>query len=122
MKFLIVFIIFSQNKNPYKAAWMSTFVPGLGQIYTGNYIKGLSFFGAEVYLINRLIRDYPKIDKDENTLYRFSYNFVLALGLWSFNIADAYVSAHLYKFEGDTTLMGFNLKNDRWIFIIEGKF
>jgi|GEM_PF-3329504 len=122
MKFLIIFLIFSQNKNPVKAAWMSAFIPGLGQVYTGNYIKGALFFGGEVYLVNQLIKDYPKIDKDENALYRFSYNFILAVGLWSFNIADAYVSAHLYKFESDTSLMGFNIKNDRWIFMIEKKF
>ncbi len=122
MKFLIIFFIFFQNKNPIKAAFMSTFIPGLGQVYTGNYIKGAIFFISEVYLLKNLIKDYPEIDRDEDILYRFSYNFVLAVGLWSFNIADAYVSAHLYKFEKDTSLMGFNLKREKWILLIEKKF
>ncbi len=123
MKFLLIFILFSQNKNPVKAAWMSAFLPGLGQFYTGNYIKGIVFFGAETYLLKELIKDYPEIDKDKNILYRFSYNFVLAVGLWAFNIADAYVSAHLYNFDKDTSLMSFYIRKEKRLgIIIEKKF
>ncbi|MEO0295667.1 MAG: DUF5683 domain-containing protein, partial [candidate division WOR-3 bacterium] len=104
IKFLFLFLILTENKNPVKAAWMSAFLPGLGQIYTGNYIKGLVFFGGEVFLIRELIKDYPYVEKNQDALYRFSYNFILSFSLWAFNILDAYVSAHLYKFERDTSL------------------
>ena len=122
MKFLLLFLLLAQNKNPVKAAWMSAFLPGLGQVYTGNYIKGVVFFGGEVFLLRELLRDYPYIDKNKDALYRFSYNFILAFSLWAFNIADAYVSAHLYKFEKDTSLFGLRIKEEKLILMIEKKF
>lgn len=105
IKFFLLIFFINQAKSPVKAAWMSAIVPGLGQIYTGNYLKGAIFFLGEVYLIRNLIRDYPKIDKDKNSLYRFSFNFIISVSLWSYNIADAYVSAHFYKFGRDTSLV-----------------
>lgn len=103
-KFFLLIFLFTQTKSPTKAAWMSAFVPGLGQIYTGNYLKGIIFFLGEIYFISELIKTYPKIDKDKNSLYKFSFNFIISISLWSYNIADAYVSAHLYNFESDTSL------------------
>lgn len=122
MKFLLLFLILTQNKNPVKAAWMSAILPGLGQVYTEDYIKGIFFFGGEVFLLKELLRDYPYIDKNQDALYRFSYNFILSFSLWSFNILDAYVSAHLYKFERDTSLLGLYIKEEKLILIIEKKF
>ncbi|MEO0289815.1 MAG: DUF5683 domain-containing protein [candidate division WOR-3 bacterium] len=122
IKFLFLFLILTENKNPVKAAWMSAFLPGLGQVYTGNYIKGAFFFCGEVFLLRELLRDYPYIEKSQSALYRFSYNFILSFSLWAFNILDAYVSAHLYKFERDTSLMGINIKEEKFIFLIEKKF
>ncbi len=122
MKFLLLFLILTQNKNPVRAAWMSAILPGLGQVYTGNYIKGIFFFGGEVFLLRELLGDYPYIDKNKDALYRFSYNFILSFSLWAFNISDAYVSAHLYKFERDTSLFGLSIKEEKLVLMIEKKF
>ncbi len=108
MKFLILLVL-SGTKSPAKAAIYSFLVPGAGQFYVGDYFKGAVFAGTQGYLLYELYRTYNnrqkwKRDTTNYYEYRISYFSVLYVGVWAFSIADAYVSAHLYEFEKDTTL------------------
>ncbi len=79
------------EKSPLKAVILSTLLPGGGQIYTENYLKGIIFTSGEGLLLYFTIKEKEK-EKRSNLLW-----WTAALHI--FNIADAYVSAHLYKFE-----------------------
>lgn len=79
------------EKSPVKAIILSTLFPGGGQIYTENYLKGIIFTSGEGLLLYFTIKEKEK-EKRNNLLW---WTAVFHL----FNIADAYVSAHLYKFE-----------------------
>lgn len=101
----ILFLLFSQmvkdttktetlpiyEKSPMKAVILSTLFPGGGQIYTENYLKGIIFTSGEGLLLYFTIKEKEK-EKRSNLIW-----WTAALHI--FNIADAYVSAHLYKFE-----------------------
>ena len=83
-------------KSPSKALWFSTFFPGLGQYYTENYLKGTIFLFGEATLTYFIIK--------ENKKERASDLLWILAGLHIFNMADAYISAHFYKFKEETKL------------------
>ena len=82
----------SKVRNP-QLAWKLSVVPGLGQLYNGKYIKSLGFIGAEYFAVTRFMEL-----KDINRIgLRNTYAWwVLGLFLW--NIMDAYVDAQLSTF------------------------
>jgi len=119
-------------KVPSKAALYSAVLPGLGQAYNGKYWKmpivyiamGTGIYAAvwnqqnydiflEAYKIRKSggIDDYYNILKDEKQLISWmdyyrnqrDMSILITLGLYAFNILDAYVDAHLSN---------FNISND----------
>lgn len=93
------------KRSPALAVALSGVLPGGGQIYTGNYIKAAAFAGALGYIGYQ----YHKEDlaaKASPNLYqwwdhdwerrRYKWWFI---GVWLVSMADAYVDAHLYKFD-----------------------
>lgn len=100
-------------KSPGRAMLLSTILPGTGQFYTENYLKGaiitatwgtLSFLVAREHL---RARNALTIN-DTNTYlqHRDQRNNLLwwDAAVWVFSIADAYVSSHMYKFKEQETL------------------
>ena len=143
IKAIIIFITlltfyfpsFAQNKDsitikhsPKKAALMSTFVPGLGQVYNKKYWKTPIIYaglGTLTYFIINNNDQYNKFrlaykyrtDSDPNTIDNLSYysdeqlkinreyyrsnlelSVILTGALYLLNIVDASVDAHLFKF------------------------
>ena len=79
-------------RNP-RIAWKLGFVPGLGQLYNGKYLKALGFIGSEYIAIT----NFNKYNKYNNITLRNSYAWII-FGLYVWNILDAYVDAHLSTF------------------------
>jgi len=79
------------EKSPNKAILFSALFPGGGQFYTENYIKGTIFLLGEGTLIYFTLKEKDK-EKKSNLIWWTAAVHIL-------NIADAYVSAHLYKFK-----------------------
>ncbi len=105
----ILFLLLTLNsKSPTFSAWFSFLIPGGGQFYTGNYLKGTLIAGVQGYLIYEFNRIYnlKKEKKIADTTYerKMVYNSIWYLITLTYSLADAYVSAHLYNFEKDTTL------------------
>ena len=77
----------------YELAWKLSVIPGMGQLYNGKYIKAIGFMSAEYFAVSRLIEL-----KTENRIgLRNTYGWWV-LGLFVWNMLDAYVDAHLSTF------------------------
>jgi hypothetical protein len=94
-------------KKPHRSAFLavsfSAVLPGGGQLYTQNYLKAAGFAGALGYLGNKWYRydkDYMNSsDAETDYYYEKRRKYMLwTIGVWMGSLADAYVSAHLYKF------------------------
>jgi hypothetical protein len=72
------------HKNPNLAAFLSLF-PGLGNVYNGLYMRGVTFFLVIVSLIAIVVKDHP--------LFGMAIAF-----FWLFNIIDAYRQATLINY------------------------
>ena len=100
-------------KSPGKAMLFSTLLPGAGQYYTENYLKGalmtaawgtLGYLAIHEHLQARTAlhdsNEYSYIEhRDQRNLWLW-----WTAAVWVFSIADAYVSSHLYKFKAQETL------------------
>ncbi|MFN8415123.1 MAG: DUF5683 domain-containing protein [Cytophagaceae bacterium] len=122
------------NKDANRAALMSAVVPGLGQIHNKSYWKLPIIYGGGAvlgYLIytnkqgwndyrnaydirssgnltgdpefDRYTPDQIKVIRDDYRRY-FQMNVLFAVGLYSLNIVDAYVDAHLKTFDVNESL------------------
>jgi len=117
---IIMVITFScsaleNGKKPLKAAALSFFAPGVGQLYNESYLKfGLvcavetSLIGLTIYHHFKAEDYYNKYEMIENEEYYSKYsdyyykkqNDLWWLGVTIFlSTVDAYVDAHLYNFE-----------------------
>lgn len=100
-------------KKPHRSAFLavsfSAVIPGGGQLYTQNYLKAVGFAGALSYLGH----NWYNADKqymstiigsaEEDFYYERRRKYMLwTIGVWLGSLADAYVSAHLYKFNQNT--------------------
>jgi len=81
-----------KNKDP-SIAWKLSFLPGLGQIYNKDYLKGFLIFSSEVILLKNA-------SIATNLTTRNSYIW-WAIGIYVLNIIDAYVEAELSTFSED---------------------
>uniref|UniRef100_A0A7C6A8I0 DUF5683 domain-containing protein n=1 Tax=candidate division WOR-3 bacterium TaxID=2052148 RepID=A0A7C6A8I0_UNCW3 len=104
------------DKSPGKAMLLSAILPGAGQFYTENYLKGGIITLAWGTLGFLSIREHQKAlnalsVSDTNTYkkHRDQRNNFLwwTAAVWVFSLADAYVSSHMYKFKGQETLSAF---------------
>ena len=82
-----------EPKNP-KLAWKLSIVPGLGQVYNEEYLKGFLFFSSEVALL-RNISIYSTDIAMRNSLAW------MIIGIYIYNIIDAYVDAELSSFSNN---------------------
>ena len=78
--------------NP-KVAWKLGFIPGLGQLYNGKYLKAFGFIGGEYIAVSR----FNKFKNDKSKGLRNTYAWWI-IGLYIWNILDAYVDAQLSTF------------------------
>jgi|GEM_PF-895273 uncharacterized BrkB/YihY/UPF0761 family membrane protein len=96
-------------KKPHRSAFLavsfSAVFPGGGQLYTQNYLKAAGFGGALGYLgynWYKANRDYMNSvigSTEEEAFYQRRRKYMLwTIGVWLGSLADAYVDAHLYKF------------------------
>lgn len=102
MKFLVLLIVVIGGKSPGKAVLLSAVIPGGGQFYTGHYARGVIYFVSESYFgITSLLhlRNYYRKGKELSEFNKALSQGFWFLSIWGFSLVDAYVSAHLYKFE-----------------------
>lgn len=117
------------NKEANKAALMSAILPGLGQVYNHKYWKppilyaGFAVCGYLIYDFSKSFKEYKnayilrtdgnpanddvlpqytpdqiKILRDDSRRY-MNLNIAIVAGIYTLNIIDAYVDAHLKEFE-----------------------
>ncbi len=100
-------------KSPGRAMLLSTLLPGAGQYYTENYLKGALMTTAWGTLGFLSIREHfiaqdalAQNNKTRYVKHRDQRNLWLwwTAAVWVFSIADAYVSSHMYKFKEQETL------------------
>lgn len=113
-----------------KALWLSTALPGAGQIYNRKYWKAPLIWAGLATTIwfaqdnNKIYRDFAdaydmRVDDDPNTVDAYvgvyserqlivlqnqfrrwrDLNIILTVGVYLYNILDAYVDAHLFYFD-----------------------
>lgn len=87
-------------KSPGVAMILSTIIPGGGQIYCQNYLKAIIISGTEVTLGYFAYQNHQKFTTTQNNSYRDKRNNFLwwLATIKVLSIADAYVSAQMYKF------------------------
>lgn len=92
-------------KSPVKAVFFSAVFPGGGQIYTRNYWRaaGLgtveaSLAGAAMYEVWRMNKATDQAEIDRHFEKQRSLWWWTA-GVGAFSMVDAYVDAHLYRFD-----------------------
>lgn len=93
----------SNKKSPILATALSV-LPGGGQFYTKNYLKGAIFATIQTSLLVLTIKE-----NDPNKRYDLFWWDALA---WTLSMADAYVSAHFYKFKEESKIgiqIGFRI-------------
>ena len=74
-------------------AWKLSFVPGLGQIYNGKYLKAAAFIGSEYWAVSR----FMEFKNEGRIALRNTYAWWV-FGLFVWNMLDSYVDAHLSTF------------------------
>ena len=82
----------SKVRNP-SFAWKIGFVPGLGQLYNGKYLKAIGFLGAQYYAVTR----FMDLKEEGKIGLRNTYAWWV-FGLFIWNILDSYVDAHMSTF------------------------
>ncbi|MBI4726195.1 hypothetical protein HY768_03050 [candidate division TA06 bacterium] len=91
------------RRSAFLAVSFSAVFPGGGQLYTQNYLKAVGFAGAlgclgyNWYSYNKQYLASSYFDEDYYYGKRRKY-MLWTIGVWLGSLADAYVSAHLYKF------------------------
>lgn len=88
-------------KSPFLATLLSTAIPGGGQFYTQNYWKAILIAGTEGTLAYFAIQDHLDYEDTHNTTYRNRRNNLLwwLATVKVLSMADAYVSANMFKFK-----------------------
>lgn len=111
---LLTTLLTAQGKSPFVATGLSV-LPGGGQFYTDNRIKGIVFSALQStfafftiaehiktenaykkYKETRDMEDYAEYEKHFKKRYTLLW---WDAGIWTLSMSDAYVSAHFYKFK-----------------------
>ena len=79
-------------RNP-KIAWKLSIIPGLGQLYNGKHLKAFGFVIGEYIAVSR----FDEFKKADRIGLRNTYAWWI-IGLYVWNIFDAYVDAQLSTF------------------------
>jgi hypothetical protein len=93
------------HRSPLQAVCFSAVVPGGGQLYTQQYLRAVAFAGGLGYLGYCYHREDTSAignpDQDDYNYHnkrRRKYKWWFA-GIWILSLADAYVDAHMFKFD-----------------------
>ncbi len=89
------------QKSPTKAVVLSLLIPGGGQFYTGNYIKGIIIGGIEILFGYLAYNEHLLAEKSNETYHiekRNRYLWYMG-GTILYSMADAYISAHFYRYK-----------------------
>jgi hypothetical protein len=110
------------SKSPGLAMLLSATIPGGGQFYTANYLKGILFVGAEATLAYYAIQDHKDYQETNNPAFRNRRNNLLwwIASVKLLSIADAYVSANMYKFK-DMMRLSFDCDKNQFSFGVKTK-
>ena len=73
-------------------AWKLSIIPGLGQVYNEKYLKGSLIFLSELSLVNNISIYSTDIAMRNRLIW-------LSIGLYVYNIIDAYIDAELNTFD-----------------------
>jgi hypothetical protein len=93
------------KRSPLLAVCFSSVFPGGGQLYTQQYLRAAGFAGGLGYLgycynredkaaIGNPDQDDYNYHNDRRRTYKWWF-----IGVWAMSLADAYVDAHLFKFD-----------------------
>ena len=92
-------------KSPVKAVFLSAVFPGGGQIYTRNYWRAAGLGTVEVSLAGAAMVEVWRMNKATDQA-EIDQHFEKQRSLWwwtagvgAFSMVDAYVDAHLYRFD-----------------------
>lgn len=101
--------LFSEGKSPTKAMLLSI-LPGGGQFYNEEHIKGVLFATAQTLCLGFTVREHiyamdakkngRQADYDLHIARRYDW-FWWSFGVWALCMGDAYVGAHFYNFYED---------------------
>jgi hypothetical protein len=96
----------SYYKSPGLAMVLSSIIPGGGQFYTENYLKGILFVGTEGTLAYFAYQDHIDYQNTRDVKFKNSRNNLLwwIATVKLISIADAYISANMYKFKDQMKL------------------
>lgn len=91
-------------KNPTVAATLSAVLPGTGQLYNEQWLKGILFclgtlapVGAFLQLYKSLLRSpQPFFSPSNEQIVLTGVLGIVALAMWAWNIWDAYQTAHAF--------------------------
>jgi len=102
-------------KSPWGAVARSAMLPGWGQCYNESYIKSVIAFGAFFYFVSR-IYNYEKQYRDTGDEAfrdkRITNSWYLGL-TYLIILIDAYVDAHLYRFDDTVNLTYQYIPNEK---------
>ncbi len=93
------------HRSPLLSVCFSAALPGGGQLYTQQYLKAAVFAGGLGYLgycynredqaaIGNLVQDDYNYHDQRRRKYKWWF-----IGIWTLSLADAYVDAHMFKFD-----------------------
>lgn len=90
--------------------FLSTLLPGGGQFYTENYLKGILIAGIEGTLTFYALKNHFDYKRTGNfDLKNRAINLLWWLALVKiFSVADAYVSANMFKFKEQQKLISYH--------------
>ena len=88
--FLLLFTVLNAEieKKPLKAAALSTFIPGGGQLYNQNYWKGGAIFILESSLIGLSVYHHLEAEKYYENYQFYLFIFFNSIMRLSFNLVD----------------------------------
>jgi len=84
-------------KDPEIAKKLS-FIPGAGQFYNEDYLKGLFFLSSEIYSVSMIDKFAYNITKRNSFIW-------WAIGLYILNVLDAYIDAELSSFPDEENIL-----------------
>jgi len=112
----------ASSKSPFGAFIRSAVLPGWGQFYTDHPVRGALIFSAQGVLLTlawiadqRANQSWDLYQWTAEPRYLEEYDrrfnrgrdlLSVAVSVYLYNLADAYVSAHLYDFQGKISLDG----------------
>ena len=98
----------AKKKNTETAKKLS-FFPGAGQVYNGDYLKGLIIFTSEAYSVYQVVNFSKPVEGIINVAKRNSFIW-WAIGIYVYSIIDAHVESELSSFPDKNNL--FNGSGD----------